>query len=246
MEQDWTERFFDGPWNVIQRSPDLREKAVHEAAFLDAALGLSPRSRVADVPCGDGRILLEMAKLGHRVTGLDACRRSVRRARDRVRRAGVDARVHLGDMRATGLEPGFDASVSWGGSFGYFPDEENEVALAELARLARPGGVVLVESVGRPYVLRHFLTRVEHTASGVRAVSRNSWDAASQRLRGRWTFEWKGEIVRSGTEMRLYTLAQMKRLLERVGAPLEKAFGSIEGEPYTQQSRRMIVIGRKR
>ncbi|MBD3368508.1 MAG: methyltransferase domain-containing protein [Candidatus Eisenbacteria bacterium] len=241
----WTEEFFGGAWNIIQRSPELRRKAVDEAAFLEEALGLTPHSRVADVPCGDGRILLELARMGHRVVGLDACRRSVRRARDRVRRSGVEACVRLGDMRATGLEPGFDAAVSWGGSFGYFSDEENEAVLRELVRLTRPGGAVLVESVGRPYVLRHFLKEVEHSVGDLTAVSRNRWDAATERLEGRWTFRRRDTVERSRTRMRLYTLGQMKRLLERAGAPLEVAFGGIDGEPYRSSSRRMIVVGRR-
>ena len=242
----WTEDFFDGPWNIIQRSPELVRKAADEAAFLEDTLPLSPGSRVADIPCGDGRILLELARRGHRLTGLDACRKSVRRARDRIRRADVDARVRLGDMRSTGLESGYDAVVCWGGSFGYFSDDENETVVRELVRLAAPGGAVLVESVGRPYVLRHFLRTVEHSTREVSAVARNRWNAGTERLEGRWTFSHKGETKRGRTEIRLYTLAQMRRLLDDAGAPLEAAFGGVDGEPYSPSSRRMIVVGRKR
>jgi len=241
----WTEEFFDGAWNVIQRSPELVRRAADEAAFLDDALRLDPGSRVVDMPCGDGRILLQLAKRGHHVVGVDACRKSVRRARDRVRRAGVDARVHLGDMRAPPIEGAFDAVVSWGGSFGYFSDEENEVVLREMVALAKPGGAVLVESVNRPHVLRNFLRVVEHSARGVQAVARNRWDAATQRLEGRWTFRQDDVVSYGRTRMRLYTLSQMKRLLDRVGAPLVTALGDISGEPYRESSARMIVIGRR-
>ena len=241
----WTEEFFSGAWNVIQRSPALKRLAVEEAAFIETALDLRPGSRVADIPCGDGRILLEIAGRGHRLVGLDACRKSVRRARDRVRRAGVNAAVHLGDMRRTGLDSGFDAVISWGGSFGYFTEEENEGVLREMTRLAKPGGLVLIESVNRPRVLRSFLSTVEHETGGVSAISRNRWDRATQRLEGRWTFR-RGDLVeRARTSMRLYTLGQMRSLLDRAGAPLEAAYGGPDGDAYGPTSRRMVVVGRK-
>lgn len=75
------------------------------AAMLDAdlarvlrALDLPPGAAVLDVPCGDGRIALALARAGHRVTGVDIAPAEVAHATAAA--AGLDARFVAGDLRA--------------------------------------------------------------------------------------------------------------------------------------------------
>ena len=48
-----------------------------------------------------------------------------------------------------------------------------------------------------------------------------------------------------GHIIRLYTLTEMTRLLERVGMRVTAVFGGFEGEEYGIGTRRMIIVTRK-
>ena len=47
------------------------EQTRAEMGFIHGALGLPRRAKVLDVPCGAGRLALELAAWGYDVTGID-------------------------------------------------------------------------------------------------------------------------------------------------------------------------------
>ncbi len=120
-----TDDFFTGYWSEMQRAAPMTDVAAEETRVLRKVLKLRKGSRVADVPCEDGRISLELARAGCRVVGVDACEPSVRRARRQFRKAGLQGTFHHGDMRDLQLACEFNAVINWWGSFGYFDEETN-------------------------------------------------------------------------------------------------------------------------
>ena len=104
------------------------------------ALTLEPGERVLDVPCGYGRIALELAARGFRVSGLDASGEYVAEARRRAEERRLAAEFVLGDMRALPWRGEFDAALCVGNSFGYFDDEGNRAFLAAVHAALKPGG----------------------------------------------------------------------------------------------------------
>jgi len=48
-----------------------------------------------------------------------------------------------------------------------------------------------------------------------------------------------------GHIIRLYTLTEMTRLLARVGLIVNAVFGGFDGESYSIDTRRMIIVARK-
>ena len=143
----WTDDFFTGYWSVMQRSAPVADVAAEEARVLRKVLKLRKGSRVADVPCGHGRISLELARAGYSVVGVDACEPSIRRARRELRKAGLPGAFHLGDMRDLRLPREFNAVINWWGSFGYFDEGTNRRVLKGFADILLSGGRVLVDQV---------------------------------------------------------------------------------------------------
>lgn len=107
----------------------------------DGAVRLAaPHVRVRDVVevgCGTGRLLERLAPLARRAEGVDLAPAMVARARER------GLRVREGDARVLPFASAtFDAVLC----FRCFPHvPEPARALAEMARVLRPGGVALVE-----------------------------------------------------------------------------------------------------
>ncbi|WP_436793104.1 class I SAM-dependent methyltransferase [Actinospongicola halichondriae] len=83
-----------------------QEHAVEAA--LDLA-GIGPGTRVCDLGCGDGQVLLAAARRGAVVSGIEADPDLVDEARQNLADAGIDADIRLGDLFDPDLE--LDADV---------------------------------------------------------------------------------------------------------------------------------------
>ena len=102
------------------------------------ALGLEGGERVLDVACGTGNAALVAQQAGARVTGLDGSPRLVGVARERV----PEGEFVVGDAAAMPFDDAaFDAAVS---VFGVIFARPAETAVAELARVVRPGGRIAI------------------------------------------------------------------------------------------------------
>jgi demethylmenaquinone methyltransferase/2-methoxy-6-polyprenyl-1,4-benzoquinol methylase len=115
-----------------------RERAVDIAQ-------VGPGSRVLDVATGTGDLALELARRvvpGGEVVGSDFSEKMLARARTKAQPGGADVRFEWGDALALPYADGsFDAATV---GFGVRNFADLSRGLAELARVVRPGGRVVV------------------------------------------------------------------------------------------------------
>jgi len=120
------------------------EVLVPAARLAVEAAGVGSGDRVLDVGCGTGNAVLEAARRGARVTGIDPSAALVELARERVAAAGLEAELRTGDALALPVpDAAFDAVLSVFAVI-FAPDAGR--AAAELLRAARPGGRVVLTS----------------------------------------------------------------------------------------------------
>jgi SAM-dependent methyltransferase len=138
---DWdalTVRVREG-WEREGHEPQLRALEPVAEVLADVA-GCGPGMRVLDVGAGDGNLALAAARRGATVEACDLSPAMVSRGRDRTAGQGVTWRV--GDAQDLPYsEAGFDAVLS---AFGASEAPRAVRAASELARVARPGGVVAI------------------------------------------------------------------------------------------------------
>ncbi len=110
--------------------------------------GSHDTGRVLDLACGTGDITFEMASRARHVTGLDITIRMLELAR--LKPAAGEHRVGFvaGDMMALPFEDGTFTVVTTG--YGLRNVPELQVALAEIARVLVPGGLLLSLDFNRP------------------------------------------------------------------------------------------------
>jgi len=117
-----------------------------EVEWLLARLGAGVDS-VLEPFCGTGRMFPEFLTRGVAMTGVDLSEHMLRRARERVRSAGLmDAEFHAADAEGFELGRVFDGAICPINSFCYM--RTNDAAarhLATIARHLRPGARYLVQ-----------------------------------------------------------------------------------------------------
>jgi SAM-dependent methyltransferase len=108
---------------------------------------VSAGDRVLDVGAGPGRFTIELADLGANVVVADISPGQLAFNREKVAEAGlehaVENRVVADVVDLPFADASFDATVCYGGPISYVVDRAPD-AVAELARVTRPGGFVLV------------------------------------------------------------------------------------------------------
>lgn len=119
----------------------LRAERSPLARLLDEAIPQD--ARVLDLGCGTGQMTIFLANGKRRVVGADLTRASLALARDAARRFGLERTLFVeSDLRRPGLAEGrFDVVLSLG-VLHHTPDPR--AAFGAMARLARPGGVLVV------------------------------------------------------------------------------------------------------
>jgi ubiquinone/menaquinone biosynthesis C-methylase UbiE len=128
----------------------VRDRTI-KRRVLDRA-GIDSGENVLDVGCGTGTLAVAAARAapGVAVTGLDADASILSRAREKASDAGVEIRFDEGKSAALPYaDASFDVVLSTL-VFHHLPDDAKRQTAAELVRVLRPGGRLVVGDLGRP------------------------------------------------------------------------------------------------
>ena len=249
-EQDaWYVNFFGEDYLNIYRHTFTPERTEREVAFVERRLKLNIGARVLDLCCGPGRHSVPLAQRGYKVTGLDLSQAYL----DLARRAATECNVALdivsADMREIPFDDYFDAAINMYSSFGYLESEGEDLKVLEsISKSLKPGGRLLQDMLNREWAVANYIQNDWHSeADGTLYVEHRALDLASSRMRVRFVVVGPNGDRRDsiGHDIRLYTLTEMTRLLERVGLGEVEVFGGFDDDPYEIGSRRMIICVRK-
>src|SRR5262249_34325635 len=136
--QEWSSNFFDGlvVESLRRLTNDAQTQA--EADYLLRMLQPTGGSHILDVPCGNGRLSVALARRGYRLPApalspapLDAARRAA---------VGLPATFEQCDMRDLPWSAAFDHAFCFGNSFAYFDDAGNLAFLQAVNAALKPGG----------------------------------------------------------------------------------------------------------
>ena len=245
----WYVDFFRNDYLNVYAHTFTDERAKKEAGFVASVLELKPGASVLDLCCGQGRHAVHLAKSGLRVTGLDLNPEYLELTRRAADAAKVQLETIAADMREIPFENTFDAIVNMYSSFGYLESEAEDLkVLQSAAKALRSGGRLLLDMLNREWAVANYIQNDWHSgADGTLYIERRDLDLATSRMHVHFVvIEQNGSRRESiGHIIRLYTLTEMTRLLERVGLTLTAVFGGFDSDTYSIDTRRMIIIARK-
>ncbi len=222
LPADWWRDLFNEVYlktdgDVVENDENTRR----EVDLVLSATGIGPGDRVLDLCCGQGRHSLELARRGFpNVTGLDRSRYLVRIARKRAKAMAIDVRFREGDARKFALaREEFDCVVLMGNSFGYFAQEEDDLAvLTAIKRALRSRGQVAIDLTEGDWMRENFEPRSWEWVDANQFVCRErSLSADRSRLISREVVVHadKGVIADQFYAERLYSKVRITALLER-------------------------------
>jgi SAM-dependent methyltransferase len=205
---------------------------------------------------GTGRLAVPLAEAGFDVTGVEVSERMVERGRDR----SEAVEWVQGDMRSAKVAKRYALAICAFNSFLCLLNVDDTLAFLRNAREhLEPGGLLGIEvsafspeelanPPGGPR-LQHDFTR-ERPDGRLDRFSISRYDAASQLLAMRLFYELYGAAGRL-EERRAHELTirltgrdELGLMLRMAGFRVEAVYGGFEGEPFTTDSDRLIVLSR--
>lgn len=229
-------------------------------------LGLAQRTGepILELGCGTGRLVLALAKAGHRVTGVEHQPAMLARAAAKVRAAGpeVGRRVSLvqADFRHLALEERFHLAIlavnTWMDLSG--PEEQLQVLQRVHQHLA-PGGLLVLDlfhphpdaiaPAGGGLILEKTLRDPESGTQALKFVAREV-DYARQVLTATFIYDEvdaAGLVTRTAVTFPLHYLhrPEAEQMLQSAGFQVEEVYGNYDLDLYGDSADRLLIVARR-
>ena len=203
--------------------------------------------KVLDLCCGPGRHSVELAKRGCKVTAVDRTPFLLEKAREKARAEGVDVEWIQEDMRRFKRPKQYDLAISMLTSLGYFDDPQEDVlVLRNLYESLKPGGLCVMDMMGREILARDFHPTVsDKNADGSILVQRREVQDGWGRLYNERILIKGDKAFTFSFHQRIFSGQELKEHMQSVGFQQVKLYGNLEGDQYDTQATRLVAIGRK-
>jgi len=269
VPSNWYENFFHGVSLDLWRKVISPKQTRSEADFLVKAFECEAGSHLLDVPCGNGRLSLELASRGYRVTGMDISEEFIEEAQASAsdlnssqnppaEAGGADKTLAnsaptnsavefvLGNMSHIEGEAIYDGAYCFGNSFGFLAYADMESFLGGVARALKPGARFVVETgMAAESVIAKFEAETSHQIEDILLTIKERYLAEESCIDTEYVFERNGQTESRVAKHWIYTTAEIGRMLERAGFEVLNLYGSLKLEPFVLGSDELFVIARK-
>jgi len=217
-----------------------------EANFLVETLKPSLGARIADIPCGAGRLSLELARRGYALTGVDFCSGLLEDARRSAKAEGLSASFEERDMRDLPWPGAFEHAFCFGNSFAYFDDAGNRAFLKAVHGILKPGGTFILETaLAAENVLRLPFERRWYQLGDMYCLHQTRYEPESGRLVSTYELIQDGRMESAQAVYHVYTYRELVRMLQDAGFEVVAGFGSLNKEPFQFGSSGLWLVARR-
>ena len=218
-------------------------EAAAQAVAAARLSGCPDGGQLLDVPCGFGRHSVPLGRAGYRVTGVDRSESLLAEARRRARGQRWPKLVRADYRELPLADASFDAAVNLFTSLGYLGDEEDARALAEIARVLRPGARLVVEAMHRDLLVRELHVQDWRlVGAGRLLLEQRTFDPAAGVAQVTQTLiEASGERESRSYSIRVYSATELVALLARAGFGETRCYGDLDGGAFGAGTRLVVV-----
>jgi len=222
--------------------------------FLLRYLQASGIARVLDAGCGTGRHLEIFAANGFEVAGIEPSASMAALARERLEPRGAEHEIAVASLAEAPdhLNGPYDAAVCLGNTLAHLlPAEQLAAGLAALARLLRPGGRLITQTVNFDAVLARgewsFPERsIEHPEHGSLVFKRSyRFESAPERLGFELELSGRGLALSETLSLKPYTRVEQISALSQAGFELEAEWGDWDARGASSGAPALILSSRR-
>ena len=247
MTIPWWQDFFRGVSLDFWTAVISDSQTGNEASFIHRQLQLPVGARVLDIPCGNGRLSLALARHRFQMTAVDLAQEYIEGAQAKSTAAELDIDWHQREMRDLPWESEFDGAFCFGNSFGYLDDEGNSEFLKTLARTLKTGARFVLDAPAiAECLLPHLRPRRTMEIAGIKVEIDTRYDAEQRRMFNDFTFTRNGQTEKRPSSQRIYTYQELLSLLVDSGFEVSATFSSTDDAPFETGSQRLLLVATKR
>ena len=246
MQTNWWENFFHGIALDFWRAAISDEQTRAEAHFINNHLQLPVGAKLLDVPCGNGRLSIELAAFGFGLTGVDIAVEFIEEAKRNSRERGLNIDWRKGDMRDLPWSNEFDGAFCFGNSFGYLDDDQNADFLEAVSRTLKPGAQFILDAPAiAECLLPNFQEKRTIEIDDITVTIDNRYDHEQSRIFPSFTFVRNGVEDKRSSSQRIYTYKELSGLLHSSGFETVSAYSSVDELPFKLGAHRLFLVAIK-
>jgi len=250
LEERWGHFFLSG---FYANGWSFRIDSARTQEEVDGVLSLlnpHPGAHILDWCGGWGRHGIEFAKKGLQVTVLDFAPNHIQRAREEAKSARVSLNLICADFRQTPASIQADFAVNlFTSGIGYLTEEDDVQALKSLHAALKLDALFLLDTMSLFWLVKNYQPRgwYRDESGTKRLLEEREFDFWTNQNRSH-AFLWelgRGER-RQRLEHRIYSPAELAAVLRRAGFEPISLYGDFGGRPFDFDSRRIIMISRRK
>ncbi len=220
ISDTWYESFFTGI------NCELWEKAVsaewnhQEADFLFGLLQMKPGQRLLDIPCGNGRLSVELSAKNLLVTGVDLSETFIRSLNKKIENEKLPIHTLRADMLSFEVDHLFSGAICMGNSFGYFNAEKMDAFVERVSACLLPGARFIINSgMIAESILPTFSKQKSFTVGDIQMDITNTYQPTDSLMVSTILYTKAGATETHAFKHYVFTLGEVKRLLKKHGVP---------------------------
>ena len=232
---EWWQDFFSGPVLDFVKESRSHADTLEETHFIEQSSGVQYGDSILDVPCGGGRLAIQLAKQGYQVTAVDFNQKLLESAIHKADHENINVNWQQSDMRSIQWNQKFDAAFCFWSSFGYFDESGNADFLRSVSQSLKPGAIFLLDTplIETRLPEMESQERIWWPVGDLMVLEERSFDHETSRIESEWTFIGNGHTEKKLLSQRLYTYLELTNLLEQAGFGNHQAYGSLDWEPFS-------------
>jgi ubiquinone/menaquinone biosynthesis C-methylase UbiE len=238
--------FFSDFYLRAYAADEESEKAEAQALGAATLAGLEPGAELLDAPCGFGRHSIPLGRAGYKITGVDRSAALLGEARRRTGHERWPKLVQADYRELPFADASFDGALNLYSSLGYLSAEEDTHVLAEIGRVLRPGGRLVIETMHRDLlVLRWSDSDWRLLGEGRLLLEQRTFEAVAGIATTTITLiDGAGERESRTWSVRVYAVTELLGMVERAGFAEAKCYGDFDGGAFGPGTRLVIVARR--
>ena len=213
-------------------------------------------SNVLDIPCGLGRISIEMAKFGYNLIGVDISDQFINIAKSKSKIYKMDKKFQLykADMYTDNLKKIINESpdliLNWWTSIGYKSQDDDINFFKMLHDLSHNGTIFMLETWHRNFILSHPIKRTwKQLKSGYVLIEYNISNFNSLIESNRKYYKLNNNSLKFegqfNTKIILYDLSDLAKMLINTGWEVIDVMNNIENpSPFNPNNNGLVIVSK--